>query len=41
MRRNTGGLKRSARLRSKDAMQRALIALSRMESSDRRSISEL
>jgi len=34
MRRNTEGLKRNARLRSKDAMHRALIAPSRMESSD-------
>jgi Family of unknown function (DUF6262) len=35
MPRNIEGLKRSARLRSKDAMERALIALRRMEESDR------
>ena len=35
MPRNTEGLKRSARLRSESAMQRALVALQRMEASDR------
>jgi uncharacterized protein DUF6262 len=35
MHRDTEGLKRSARLRREEAMQRALIALSRMEGSDR------
>jgi len=35
MRRNTEGLKRSARLRSESAMQRALVALVRLEGSDR------
>jgi hypothetical protein len=35
MRRNTEGLKRSAQLRSEEARQRALVALSRMESSSR------
>ena len=34
MPRNTEGLKRSARLRSEDAMQRTFAALQRMESSD-------
>ena len=35
MPRNTEGLKRSARLRSKSAMHRALAALQRMDASDR------
>ena len=35
MRRNTEGLKRSARLRSESAMHRALAALQRMDASDR------
>jgi hypothetical protein len=35
MRRNTEGLKLSAKQRSQDAMQRALVALSRLEESDR------
>jgi hypothetical protein len=35
MPRNTEGLKRSARLRSESAMQRALVALQRMDASDR------
>ena len=35
MTRNTEGLKKSARLRSESAMQRALVALQRMEASDR------
>src|SRR5271168_1270110 len=35
MPRNTDGLKRSARLRSERAMQRALAALQRMDTSDR------
>jgi hypothetical protein len=35
MLRNTEGLKRSARLRSESAMQRALAALQRMDASDR------
>ena len=35
MTRNTDGLKKSARLRSESAMQRALVALQRMEASDR------
>jgi len=35
MHRDTEGLRRSARLRREEAMQRALIALSRMEGSDR------
>ena len=35
MPRNTEGLKKSARLRSEGAMQRALVALQRMEASDR------
>jgi Family of unknown function (DUF6262) len=35
MRRNVEGLKRSAQLRSEEARQRALVALSRMESSSR------
>jgi len=35
MTRNTDGLKNSARLRSESAMQRALVALQRMEASDR------
>jgi hypothetical protein len=35
MHRNTEGLRRSARSRSQDALQRASIALSRLESSDR------
>ena len=35
MPRNTEGLKRSARLRSESAMQRALAALQRMDASDR------
>jgi Family of unknown function (DUF6262) len=35
MTRNTEGLKKSARLRSEGAMQRALVALQRMEASDR------
>ena len=35
MPRNTEGLKRSARLRSESAMQRALAALRRMDASDR------
>lgn len=35
MPRNTGGLKRSGRLRSESAMQRALAALQRMDASDR------
>jgi hypothetical protein len=35
MTRNTEGLKKNARLRSESAMQRALVALQRMEASDR------
>lgn len=35
MRRNTTGLKKSARLRSEQAMERALAALHRMDASDR------
>jgi hypothetical protein len=35
MRRNIAGLKRSARLRSEQAMERALAALHRMDASDR------
>ncbi len=35
MTRNTEGLKKSARLRSESAMQRALVALQRMEGSER------
>jgi len=35
MRRNTAGLKQSARLRSEQAMERALAALHRMDASDR------
>jgi hypothetical protein len=35
MTRNTDGLKKSARLRSESAMQRALVVLQRMEASDR------
>jgi hypothetical protein len=35
MRRNTAGLKQSARLRSEQAMKRALAALHRMDASDR------
>ena len=35
MRRNTSGLKKSARLRSEQAMERALAALHRMDASDR------
>ena len=35
MPRNTDGLKRSAHLRSESAMQRALVALQRMDTSDR------
>jgi hypothetical protein len=35
MHKNTEGLKRSARLRSEDVMHRALVALSRMEGSNR------
>lgn len=35
MTRNTEGLKKSARLRSESAMQRALVALQRMDSGDR------
>lgn len=35
MRRNTTGLKQSSRLRSKQAMERALAALHRMDASDR------
>jgi rRNA maturation endonuclease Nob1 len=35
MRRNTTGLKKSARLRSEKAMERALAALHRMDASDR------
>jgi hypothetical protein len=35
MRRNTAGLKKSARLRKEQAMERALAALHRMDSSDR------
>jgi hypothetical protein len=34
MRRNIGGLKRSARLRSEQAMERTLAALQRMDASD-------
>src|SRR5450432_4311481 len=33
---NTDGLKKSARLRSESAMQRALVALQRMDDSDRK-----
>jgi hypothetical protein len=35
MRRNTTGLKKSARLRSEQAMERALAAVHRMDASDR------
>jgi hypothetical protein len=35
MTRNTDGLKKSARLRSESAMQRALVAMQRMDDSDR------
>lgn len=35
MTRNTEGLKKSARLRSESAMQRALVALQRMDAGDR------